>query len=223
MNLTKLRARRHWYYPASHADMDQAERQLGYKLPRLLAVVYKFLGNGTVGADGTPESLQDLPIIMPLEESVRLALSFAADPGLAGLFPFADFGCANWMCAKTGSDFVYRVSGEDVPFPIALDLEQWLTQFGEGWPSENHLRLLCEAGHRDMARLMLTNGRLIERAKGLDRTNDDCDLNPHLQLTHIADQVVADVRSQGFSDSNREEVYLMWLTTEVFKGTPSPV
>jgi hypothetical protein len=159
--------------------MDQAERRLGYKLPRLLAVVCKFLGNGTVGADGTPESLQDLPIIMPLEESVRL------------------------------------------PFPIALDLEQWLTQFGEGWPSENHLRLLCEAGHRDMARLMLTNGRLIERANGLDRTNDDCDLNPHLQLTHIADQVVADVRSQGFSDSNREEV--MWLTTEVFKGTPSPV
>jgi hypothetical protein len=62
------------------------------------------------------------------------------------------------------------------------------------------------------ARSGLTRERLDVRVREAKLDPNDLDLNPHLQLVHVADAVVADVKDMGFTEVTREEVYLAWLT-----------
>lgn len=81
------------------------------------------------------------------------------------------------------------------------------------------LQLLCEHQEhgRELARSIFIRERLIARAAEPDRmAPDEFDLNPHLQVVGVADLVVADVREEGFDECTREEVYLLWLTNEIF-------
>ncbi len=81
------------------------------------------------------------------------------------------------------------------------------------------LQLLCDhAPHgRTLARSIVVRRALIERIKAADIDRDDFwDLNPHLQLQHVADMVMDDVKAEGFTECTREEVYLMWLTSHIF-------
>ena len=70
-------------------------------------------------------------------------------------------------------------------------------------------------GGRDVARMMFTQERALERAKEAKLDPNDFDLNPHLQIQSVADQVLADVRVD-FPESTREEVYLLWLTSIIW-------
>ena len=46
-------------------------------------------------------------------------------------------------------------------------------------------------------------------------TFSQCDLNPHLQVVHVASKIIEDVRAQGI-DCDEREVILHWLTRTIF-------
>ena len=70
---------------------------------------------------------------------------------------------------------------------------------------------------RMFARSMLIQERLLVRAVDARLDPDDFNLNPHLQIVHVADQVVTDVQGEGFPECTREEVYLVWVTRLIFR------
>jgi|HubBroStandDraft_6_1064221.scaffolds.fasta_scaffold321666_2 hypothetical protein len=47
---------------------------------------------------------------------------------------------------------------------------------------------------------------------------NDFDLNPHLQLVSVANQVLKDCELEGFhkDELKLEDVYLLWLTMKIF-------
>lgn len=81
-----------------------------------------------------------------------------------------------------------------------------------------YLQKLVDRASRDTARSMLIRERVLARTEEANIDPHDFDLNPHLQILHIADLTVGDVQSEGFPEVTREEVYLAWLTTLLFHG-----
>lgn len=80
----------------------------------------------------------------------------------------------------------------------------------------NDLKLLSENGARDMALHMFTYERLCVRAKEANLNREDWDLNPHLSIVNVADLVVEDLKTEGFDEITREEVYLTWLNAKIY-------
>jgi 2'-5' RNA ligase len=67
-----------------------------------------------------------------------------------------------------------------------------------------------------LPKAMFIQERLRVRVEEAKLDPEDYDLNPHLQLVRIADQVIADVLAEEFERCSREEVYLLWLTNQLF-------
>jgi hypothetical protein len=70
---------------------------------------------------------------------------------------------------------------------------------------------------------MFLRERLLVRVAEFKLDPEDIDLNPHLQLCRIAELVVGDVVEEGFPEIDEEDVYLMWLTTHIFKMSGPPI
>lgn len=63
---------------------------------------------------------------------------------------------------------------------------------------------------------MLTFERLSIRAEEAKLDPNDLDLNPHMNIVHVADRVVADLKAEGFDEADREGVYLTWLNAKIY-------
>jgi hypothetical protein len=51
----------------------------------------------------------------------------------------------------------------------------------------------------------------------------DEDLNPHLSIQHHAELVVTQCKYAGLHDLTLEDVYLVWLTTRIFRNAGPPL
>lgn len=74
-------------------------------------------------------------------------------------------------------------------------------------------KMLKAAGHGALVVNMLLSEALATALQ--DSPIDGTDLNPHLQVEHIADLVVAAVKGEGYDHITREQVLLMWLTENI--------
>lgn len=64
---------------------------------------------------------------------------------------------------------------------------------------------------------LLTNLVMSEKLSQILQEDpiDGLDLNPHLQIQHVADQVVDYMRMEKKENVDREDVILLWLTENI--------
>jgi hypothetical protein len=105
--LERLRGRADGAHPRATAQMiADAELELGFRLPRLLRAVYRFVGNGgfgpgvghgLIGLPGTEPYLTTGEHVVDLyEREVRSATDEDGWP--EKLLPISDYGCASYAC-----------------------------------------------------------------------------------------------------------------------------
>ena len=133
------------YSPVSAADINEAERQLGFDLPGLIRKIYFEVGDGGFGPGYGFYGLLEGTDEFPDETVVRLYTSFRkADPEDPSwswpekLLPLTDWGCAIRGCVDC-SDATLPVHRFDpnsgapmVLSPEGYSLENWLEAWLDG-------------------------------------------------------------------------------------------
>ncbi len=107
--LKRLRERAERAHPTATAEMiSAAEEELGFRLPRLLRALYRFLGNGgfgpghgLIGVPGTEPYTSVEESVVDLYEREIHANRDAdrrADRWPKRLLPICDYGCGSFAC-----------------------------------------------------------------------------------------------------------------------------
>jgi hypothetical protein len=115
------------FYPVEAADIDAAERQLGFAFPPELRAFYSQVGYGWLGADGL-DSARNL-FVHPLDvvDLLNGSSEFAPPEGfLAGDLPFFDAGGGCFLVVRPNSRrplAVFRDSGDNEP--VASDVVEF--------------------------------------------------------------------------------------------------
>ncbi|MGW2858204.1 SMI1/KNR4 family protein [Streptomyces sp. NPDC001205] len=142
--------------PVSAADVEEAERQLGFPLHPLLTALYRQVGNGGFGPMDAILPLTIVPDHPDGESAVQGYLD-RIPPADAetwwawpeGVLPILDWGCGMYACidcqSEDGAVLLFEpnaISNQDVSaawFVDAGSLAEWLETWlsGEGWYEEN--------------------------------------------------------------------------------------
>jgi hypothetical protein len=121
--------------PVSAAEVEEAERQLGFPLPDLLRELYLTVGDGGFGPSyGVLPLLKPEPGGMGHESVVLLYALLRHDPSWPErLLPFLDWGCAIASCVDCLSLSLPVIRYEEEVFtPEAPSLEHWLNDWLAG-------------------------------------------------------------------------------------------